>query len=104
MLPMYERETGGSRCDVLFARDCSARSTFAVSGSFKYNKWAIKLIAPSYYIELIPDVSSDRYLVKVNNEEVTVRFNNPVTLYETPQNPRLASCFTVTYRESYRET
>jgi hypothetical protein len=88
MLPLYERETGGSRCDVLLACDCSNRGTFAVTGSFKYNKWAVKMVAPSYAIELIPDVSGDRYLVKVNNEEISVRSNYPATLYETPQDPR----------------
>jgi hypothetical protein len=88
MLPLYERETGGSRCDVLLARDCSDRSTFAMTGSFKHNKWAVNIVAPSYNIELIPGVSGDQYLVKVNSEEINVRSNYPVTLYETPQDPR----------------
>jgi len=88
VLPTYERESTGSRCDVLFARDCSERSTFAVTGSYRNSNWAVKLVVPSYHIELISEWSSERAEVKVNGENFRVRYDTTVKLYEEPRNPR----------------
>jgi hypothetical protein len=77
MLPLYERESSGSRCDVLFARECSERSKFAVTGSFRNNNWMVKLVVPSYHIEVVPEWSIDRFEVKINGENIRVLLRVP---------------------------
>ena len=88
MLPVYDQETSGSRCDVLFARDCSERSTFAVTGSVRNGLWSVKLNIPAHRIELVPESSGDRLRIKVNGEDFRVRHDSPVMLYQEERNPR----------------
>ena len=87
LLPLHHKETGGSKCDVLLARDCSDRSTFAVTGSFRHGHWAIKITVPSYKIELVPK-SSHEIEAKVNERDVTVSYSHPVKFYEVPEDTR----------------
>jgi hypothetical protein len=75
-------ETSSSRCDVLLAQDCSERGLFSVTGSFKHSRWAVRMDVPSYTIQLIPDRSADKVILKVNDEEHRVHQSQPVVLRE----------------------
>jgi len=87
LLPLHHKETGGSKCDVLLARDCSERSTFAVTGSLRRGHWAVKITVPSYNIELVPK-SSHEIEAKVNGRDVAVTYSHPVKYYEAPEDTR----------------
>ena len=70
ILPVHTTDTRSSRCQVLLAQDCSERGLFSVSGSFKEGLWSVKMVVPSYELELVPESSSmDSVLLIANGQE-----------------------------------
>jgi len=81
ILPAYTSDTPSSRCNVLLAQDCSQPGLFSVSGSFKFGRWSVKMVVPSYDLELVPQSSSfDSVLLKVNGRPMRVSSSMPVEL------------------------
>jgi len=81
ILPTYTSETPSSRCRVLLAHDCSQRGLFSVSGSFKLGRWAVKMVVPSYELELMPESSSmDSIRLIANGRPITLSSSTPVEL------------------------
>jgi len=81
VLPIYTSDTPSSRCDVLLAQDCSQRGLFSVKGSFKYGRWSVKMIVPSYELKLEPHSSSfESVVLVVNGQEMRVSSSVPIEL------------------------
>jgi len=81
VLPVHTSETPSSRCKVLLAQDCSPRGLFSVSGSFKFGRWSVQLVVPSYELELVPQSSSfDSVVLMVNGQQMRISSSVPVEL------------------------
>jgi len=81
ILPIYTSETPSSRCDVLLAQDCSQRGLFSMKGSFKFGRWSVKMVVPSYELELVPQSSSfDSVVLLVNGQQMRISSSMPVEL------------------------
>jgi len=80
ILPVHTSETSG-RCDVLLAQDCSQRGLFSVAGSFKFGRWGVKMVVPSYELKLEPQSSSfDSIVLIVNGQQMRISSSSPVQL------------------------
>ena len=81
ILPLYTSETSSSRCKVLLAQDCSQRGLFSVSGYFKFGRWSVKMVVPSYELELVPQSSSfESVVLIVNGQQMRVSSSVAVQL------------------------
>ena len=81
ILPVFTSETPSSRCNVLLAQDCSQRGLFSVAGSFKFGRWSVKMVVPSYELELVPESSSaDSVKAIVNGQQMRIRQSEPIQL------------------------
>jgi len=81
VLPIFTSETPSSRCKVLLAQDCSQRGLFSVKGSFKFGRWSVEMVVPSYELELVPQSSSwDSVVLKVNGREMRIASSVPIEL------------------------
>jgi len=81
ILPRFTSQTSSSRCNVLIAQDCSQRGLFSVKGSFKFGRWSVKMVVPSYELELTPESSSfDSVVLLVNGQPTRLSTSVPVQL------------------------
>jgi len=81
ILPVFTSETPSSSCKVLLAQDCSQRGLFSVAGSFKFGRWSVKMVVPSYELELVPESSSaDSVKAIVNGQQMRIRQSEPIQL------------------------
>jgi len=89
ILPAYTTETASSRCKVLLAQDCSERGLFSVSGSKTQGLWTVKMVVPSYELELVPQTSSiDSVQLLVNGRQIPLSSSVPVQLPSLPSSSR----------------
>ena len=66
---------------MLLAQDCSQRGLFSVAGSFKFGRWAVKMVVPSYELKLEPQSSSfDSIVLKVNGQQMRISSSTPIEL------------------------
>jgi len=81
ILPVYSTETSSSRCQVLLAQDCSQQGLFSVSGAFKQGLWTVKMVVPSYQLELVPQSTSfDSVTLVANGQQMRLSTSTPVVL------------------------
>ena len=66
---------------MLLAQDCSESGLFSVAGSFKRGRWAVKMVVPSYELELAPEsVNSDQIELVVNGRQMSLGTSTPLLL------------------------
>ena len=87
LLPHHHEDSASAKCDVVLASDCSDKSTFAVTGSFKHGHWAVKAVVPSHRVEIVPK-SSHEIEVKVDGQEITVGHAHSVKIYQVTGDSR----------------
>ena len=81
VLPVCTSETPSSRCKVLLTQDCSPRGLFSVAGSFKFGRWSVQFVVPTYELELMPQSSSfDSIVLMVNGQQMRISSSEPVEL------------------------
>jgi hypothetical protein len=88
LLPRHQQDSAASNCDVVLTSDCTERSTFSITGSFKHAHWAFKAVIPSHSVEIVPK-SSHEIGVKVDGQEITVGHGHPVKIYQVSADTRL---------------